>query len=1386
MLTFGPFRMGSILQYMLNKMGIRGIFSCAFLTTGLLISVQTYAQPEGYVKSHLSVVDGLSQNEVTTICEDKYGFLWFGTRGGLNRYDGYIFRHFKPTGKISEGLQNPSIERLSNSDDGKMWIGTKSGGFTLYDPVLESFTNGSEYIRSSQDRVIAFLHDMQGGNWLGSFSNGLVHQPPGDGSAYQIPLADRVSSIIQTPDSTIWIGTPLGLYRKDPGGDFRHIDLINRNFEITRIIHDQNTNHLWMVGWGLQLLRYDYVNDKVKLFPLPYRSERSVNTYSLIMDRQGYLWVGTWGEGLYRFNPATGEFSQVNLNLDAEYSNVSDFNIVLDIYEDKQGIIWVGTDGGGIVKFSPALQFRTIENFGQDLKVHVNAISKTSQGQYLIGTRGKGLYASGDLKNFKQINPGNASMSLNNQSVYFLNNFRKNAVWAGTEQGAMILRSDDRGKLKLMSASQFFQSPDLATPRKVLSILSRESELWFGTQQQGLYYFKTVENEYKLVKHFTAAGEGGLKNNRISNVMTDASGKLWIGTYNGLYQYNAKDSSFISIDSLLSNASRPLCNIILTLSIDNEDRIWFGTPCSLNKLIDNGNGSYSLTEYTTEDGLPDDYLSNIIPDDFGNIWISTNSGISKLIEEENEFQNFEASDGTGKYTFSEAASYKSDEGLLFFGGFAGITYFDPEVIEINRYVPPVVITDFKVLNSDIQVGASEILPISINEMEKLRLTYREREVSIEFAALDYRSPIKNRYIYKLEKNHEASDWIYIGKRREISLQNLDPGIYTLYLGGSNSNGLLNREGRILEIEVIPAPWESWYAFLIYILVILGIVVSIVYVSLKQERLKTQAHLEHMNLEREKQLNEYKLRFFTNISHEFRTPLSLILAPINDLIRMDMSKLNSDVSKKINIIYKNANSLLKLVNQLLEFRRIEVGKAQLEASRQDFITFSQDILEPFEELADHKNVSLKKSFKASDTEIYFDQQKMSVVLNNLLSNAFKYCGEPCIIEFKVAENEQEIIASVANNGKSIPEKEQQHIFDRFYHISSENYQGSSGIGLALVKSYLEMHHGSIEIDSIKGGMTTFTIRLLKGKEHLAPEMILEESPGLLEQPSFALFSSDTPAVSKFHHHGSKNSRILIVEDNIEVIHYLQSVLGDYYEIHSAVNGKEGFDKAVKLLPDLIISDVMMPEMDGFELCKMIRSNEKLAHLPLILLTAKDTPSDILFGVKKGADAYITKPFDTEILMEKVKQLLLSRSALARKYSKKILLEPTDKEITSADEKFINSALKYVENNISNTELNLEDMARELAMSSTTMYRRMKAVINQSPGEFIRTVKFKRASQLLRDTMLTVSEIIEMVGYQDAKRFRENFRKEFGLTPGEYREQFKNDPGSPQSHQGPEVR
>ena len=1349
---------------------------------GILSSASVSAQQEGYVKSHLSVTDGLSQNEVTTICEDAYGFLWFGTRGGLNRYDGYNFRHFKPSRKYLDGLQNPSIERLSVSDDGRLWIGTKSGGFSIYDPLSETIRSGDSDNKSGQDRVISFFHDYEGGHWIGSFSNGVAYMPQGEKSATQIPGFNRVSSVAQSRDSTIWLGSQQGLFSKRPGGEFRRIELISSSYEVTEILVDDESGVLWLAGWGLQLIRYDYLQGSYEVFPLPYRSEKSTNSYSLLQDKNGFIWVGTWGEGLYKFDPGSREFHQIDLHREYESTIVADYKIVLDIFEDKQGIIWVGTDGGGIVKLSPSKQFNTIANFSDNLKDHVNAISKTKQGDFLIGTRGQSLFSSKDMKSFSQVwrEDMGLSPSFKTQSVYYLGNLSDEAEWVGTEQGALILLSGKDGPPRLVKAGSYFNSPELDIPRKVLSLLLKEDELWMGTQQQGLYLFKLSDGKYKLIKHYTASSkEGELRNDRISNLILDKNKHLWVGTYNGLFQYHASDSSFIPIDSLLIEPIHPLCNIILTLTMDSDRNIWFGTPCSLNHLFEAESGKFHMKEFTSENGLPDDYISNILPDDSGNLWISSNAGISKFLPDKEEFQNFEATDGTGEYNFSEASAYKSDNGWMFFGGFSGITFFDPDMITINTYVPPIVITDFKILNSEVQVDESGILPVSINELRKLRLSYKEKEVSIEFAALDYKAPNNLQYAYNLERKNEDGEWIYTGKRREISLQNLEPGNYTLSLGGTNSNGVWNRDGKVIELEVIPPPWKSWYALLAYVLLIVVIVLLIVSVSLKQERLKSNAQLEHMNLEKEKELNEYKLRFFTNISHEFRTPLSLILAPINDLIKTDLSGLSQDLIKKIQIIYKNANKLLTLVNQLLEFRKIEVGKAKLEAGLQNFLSFTKELVEPFEELAEQKGIQLKISYDIRNPEIYFDKQKMIVVINNLLSNAFKYCGKPGIIEFSLTENEKEVIVSVANNGKKIPEKDRLIIFDRFYHISSDSYQGSSGIGLALVKNYMEMHFGTVDVESEDEGLTRFTIRLPKGKDHLEEEMIVNISPERIERTEAAFVYREKEPASRFFHHGSKDSTILIVEDNAEVIQYLQDLLSRYYNVMSAMNGKEGFDMAVEFTPDLVISDVMMPEMDGFELCQKIRKNEKISHLPIILLTAKDTPQDLLFGVKKGADDYITKPFDPEILMEKVKQLLLSRAELSKKFSKKIMLEPTRKEITSADEKFLVDAMKYVEQNITDPELNLENMARELAMSSTTMYRRMKSVCDQSPGEFIRTVRFKRASQLLRDTSLTISEIIEMVGYQDANRFRENFKNEFGLSPGQYREQFSSDSDRSQS-------
>ncbi len=675
------------------------------------------------------------------------------------------------------------------------------------------------------------------------------------------------------------------------------------------------------------------------------------------------------------------------------------------------------------------------------------------------------------------------------------------------------------------------------------------------------------------------------------------------------------------------------------------------------------------------------------------------------------------------------------------------------------------------MNREVKVSPGGILPVAINEVGKIVLGHKDKEISIEFAALDYRSPARNQYQYKLEREGEHEDWEYLGNRRIVSYQNLKAGEYTLFLKGSNSNGQWNDSSRELQIKVMASPFKRWYALLVYIMFTILIIVLIMQTSLKQERLKNQAHMEHMKHEQDKQMNEYKLRFFTNISHEFRTPLSLILAPMNELLRNEKQELNRNVLKKLGLVQKNANRLLKLINQLIEFRKAEVGKVKVEPAEQDIVGFLKEITQPFAELAEQKSIEFKVDYNIRKKLLYFDARKLSVVVNNLINNAIKYCGEPGKVQVLIEESDSDVCLTFINNGEGIPARDIDHIFDRFYQVSSSRYLDSSGIGLALVKNYVEMHRGSINVESNANEVTKFAVRLKKGRDHFTDEEITDAKDQKVSTEEFIVEKDESGDEAVFHHMGTRGAKILVIDDNKDVREYLKDLLSPYYEVSTAENGKLGFDTALEIFPDLILSDIMMPVMDGYELCEKIKSHELLSHIPFAMLTAKDTSSDMIFGARKGADYHITKPFDPELLLEKIKQILSSRKQLASKFSRKVTLDPVDKEITSEDERILKSAIKVIEKNIENDELNLDMMADEMAMSSSTLYRKMKAISGQSPGEFIRSVRFKRAAQLLRDSDLAVSEIIEQVGYHSVKQFRENFKSEFGTNPANYRKQFR---------------
>ena len=1338
--------------------------------TSIAFSNET-TRPVNLLRTYYTVHDGLSQNEVTTIIKDKHGFLWFGTRGGLNRFDGYEFVHYKPT-YDANSLTNPSIETLYSDKAGNIWIGTKGGEGNFFNYQKEQFESIK---RLPINQIISFSEDLSGTMWIGTWANGLFEYDPDQGKYTNHLVNNRVQSVLQTPDSTIWAGTSYGLFYRKPGDDaFSRFALdLPGNF-ITSMVMDADNQCIWMVGWTIDLVRFNYTDFTFKHFTLPVNHNRGVRSYSLLKDLSGTIWVGTWGDGLFQFNPDSQTFKPFDLIPENQNVPIVNYQIILDIFQDSVGDIWVGTDGGGVVRLSERNSFFTLDSRLVDsynIKP-VNAIHVDEAGSKWIGTKGNGLFfvtPAGTIQDVKFID-ANQLFFENNLVVRCLFRDQSGNMWVGMNNSIYIALKNRDGTYRLESAHTFFNSPGLHLGVKVLDILPYNNELWLATQEHGLYIFAVDEGTYELVNHYTSQQylSTGLNNDRITSLNIDHKDRFWVSTYGGLYLFNRDDSKFLLINNFTRNREGPLCNIILSTYIDDYNQIWIGTPCGLHMFTESDDGLFEMKTFHKSHGLADDYI-NAVTGDGKKIWVSTNAGLSCIDPITEAISNFDISDGVGDSHFSENAVFKGNSGLLYFGGHTNITFFNPKEIIDNQLIPEIVITEFNVLNDPIQVDPDGIVPVSLNDLDRIVLSHREPEFSLKFAALDYKSPHLNQYAYKLTSSGKDGEWIHIGNRRFVSFSNLRPGEYTLHLKGSNSSGVWNTEGRVIQLEILPPPWKTGYAIAGYVVFILIIVYIINRIGINHEKLKASIKIEQIAREQEKELNEYKLQFFTNISHEFSTPLTLISGPVSELQKLDPKSISPSMYKsRIGIVAQNVKHLLNLVNQLLEFRKMERGKQQLQAGKYNIKEFVNKACMLFDNLAGYRELSFSKLIEVDSLDVYFDAFKMEIIINNLLSNAFRYAGEPGKVWLRLYETDTHAVIEVGNSGKGISRHDISRIFERYYQARDRRYYGGAGIGLALVKSFVELHHGEIDVNSTVGEETVFTVKLKKGSEHLRDEDINQSiTLSADEYPGINAIGSESAIIKKTVNTGTKGAKVLVVDDNAEVRNYIKNILQEYYDVFEANDGLAGYDAVIELNPDIVISDVMMPNSDGFELCKKIKSNNLTSHIPVILLTARNTPEDKLLGIRKGADGYLFKPFEPEHLFERVKQLIASRNILAQRYKKHVILEPLNKDITSEEELLLNRAVATIEKNIKSANFDYEFLASELGMSASTLYRTMKRLIKQTPGDFIRSIRLKKAASYLVKTNFTISEIVENIGYSDIKNFRKNFKDEFGMTPLEYR-------------------
>ncbi len=1378
---------------------LKHIITITLLTLLLILNgVNSYAlnDPQKkrlFFKSY-TLDQGLSHNTVFSIEQDYQGFIWFGTQGGLNRFDGYEFKKYFHDPGDSLTLPGNTVNCVFQDSRKRLWVATNEG-LSIYNREKDNFINFEDYSGKtlSNSIITTIIEDNSGGYWIGTFNGGVNYYNEEKDSFYIIRNShnsERLSSntiraIREDENGLIWIGTRNGLTKYDPEKNiiksyYFHPEEVTGGNDVRYIYSDQSKNLLLATnGGGLITFNKETNNFDINNGGSESNGKLSSNTIrTIIRDENGILWIGTLN-GLFLLDENTGVFHHYKHNPDDP--GTLNAHSVRAIFEDKDGNIWLGLYYGGINFYNQEnSQFQNFTERGpNESGLSSNIISsfvEDQDGNLWIGTEGGGL-------NFFNRTTG--------QFTHYLHHPHKNSI---SSNFIKSLALDENGKLWIgtIEAGLDYFDPGSSTfhnfrndPSDIHSLsnnyirsiyIDSEKNLWVGTNGGGLNKFN-IENEY--FKRFPYDnGDNTITGSNINSIVEDSSGLLIIGTNKGLNIYNPETYQNKFINSIANDT--PLSEI-WCLYLNKNDKLWIGT--NENGLVHYDREKNIFNSFTQEDALLNNVVYGIIPDNNNYLWVSTNKGLSRFNLKDHSVKNFDSHSGLMSNQFNYNSYYKTKAGEILVGGNRGFTLFHPNEIRSNKIMPPAVITDFKLFNKSVNLNdQNSPLHSNIIIADEVTLNHKQTVFSIEFAALSYVAPEKNQYEYTLEGF--LDDWLYLGNNRSVTFTNLDPGKYLFKLRASNNDDIWNEAGTSLSVNVLPPWWKTGWAFSAYALIITGLFL----IALKAYKIRVDEKnkLKYERLEKQRiiELNQMKLKFFTNISHEFRTPLSLIIGPVEELV--EKFRNNQDgISKKLSVIHKNSITLHHLIEQLMAFRKIEAGALKLKIKKIELLNYLSRINDSFLDLANKKNIKFLFSHEISPLYIWIDPDMMEKVFINILSNAFHHTpknGEVKISAYKNI-NSGDIEIKISDTGPGIPENKLEKIFERFYQIDNpqaDPHHGT-GIGLSFARDIINLHHGSISAKNIKGKGVGFIINIKPGKEHLKEHIMVDEAEKVKDQELVNDSGYDHDVIMPQEENGETNDpekeksgkyKLLIVEDNESLNNYLKDTLSEDYRIYSAYNGKEGLTQARVHNPDLIIMDVMMPEMNGVELTKMLKNEFETSHIPILMLTAKSSISDEIQGFEEGADAYVTKPFSMKLLRTQISSLLQNRENLRKVFNLNLKLDPSEINIQSMDDKFINRAKEIVEENISEEKLNVQLLAKELGMSRMQLNRKMKGLLNQSPSDFIRTIRLKRASQLLTDGKLNVSEVIYHIGINSRTYFTKAFKEQFGMSPKEYAKKYAN--------------
>jgi signal transduction histidine kinase/ligand-binding sensor domain-containing protein/DNA-binding response OmpR family regulator len=1317
----------------------------------------------------LDISDGLSNNSITTIYQDKDGYMWFGTYDGLNRYDGYTFKVFRNEINNEKSLSNNTVYSLEGDSKRHIWVGGNKGA-SVYDKSkalfytvqykekenstavvlknvvhqIKAVSNDLVLLATQNSGLVAFEGDSFVGQTVPitklkkAFSyDALAIQKDKKGSSCWVyvrdlgicnynylskkmklitPLLMEVKCMDSDSNGNLWIGTDEGLFLFNTSTFSISKNYFSNKCIVTNILRDKK-NQLWLATDGCGL----YTLDKITKKTIPYRQNnaqqiiKSSSVWSVYEDYFGNIWFGTLRGGISMISSTPKYFKNIKYN--AKDNNLAQ-NFILSSCEDENQNLWIGTDGAGLRYWNRKQDTYTVYNN----------------------------------------NPNSANYISSN----FITNVIRdsnNEIWLSTWAGGV-----NRINPKTNAISHYLcYNPFTKQVEKNIWLVFEDAQknIWASATNEGcLYLFDRVKNSFLLYDR---------RINNLQCLTQTSDGKLWGGNY----------TSIVWIDKAKKKLGK--VNIGYPVRCIHEDRnkqLWVATQEGGLLLFNRKTNIFK--RFTTADGLSSNTILRILEDKKGNLWMSTYNGLSRLDIKTKTFRIFSKNDGLQSNQFSFNAGLKLSTGEFLFGGINGFNLFYPESIKE-------VVSNTKILLSDLSVNNEPIAtkPDLIsewteeNQIKEIRLPYDQTTLSIEFVALDYSGADKINYAYFLDGWDDQ--WSNVGQNRKVNYPHLSEGTYVFKVKTSNFQDELSKAEILIRIIVLPPWYRTWWAYLLYLIIGGAIIYNYVRYSKYQERLKYKVKIAELEREKEKEIAEKQSSMFTYISHEFRTPLALIINPLKKVIKKE--DVPNDSSKgDLQIAYRNARRLLSLVDQLLLFRKAENDADVLRLSEINMNHLCQEVYQCFVTQAKDKKIDYTIEIPQQSVSIIGDYEKIEISLFNLVSNAFKYTPDGGNIVVKLSETEKEISVAISDTGSGIAQQNIEAIFEKFKQLDSKvSVSTGFGIGLYIVKYFVDKHKGTVFCESEIGKGSCFTLTFLKGQGHFDDLPISSNVPKMSELVEELLIDdldlNEVVNANEFEEELNKKmltdkKSVLIIDDNTEIRNYLIQLFSESHLVYSAANGHEGLKLTKKHMPDIVISDIAMEVMDGLELCKRIKESEELSHIPVILLTATNNPETHLQGITDGADDYITKPFDDDLLIARVNTLLKNRGNLRKYFLDSITLRENDQKVPAEYQEFLKKCIDIIEANMGNRDFSIKNFATEMGMSHSSLYKKIKIISGETLNAFIRSIRLRRAALLLLTENMNIAQASAEVGFEDQKYFRQQFVKLFGMTPSLYVKKYKD--------------